>query len=77
MASFIEGFSFTSWRDVKLRCRVWEISAPMAAFLTGSVTAAGPSWLVAARVANGVTWHVLSTERCRHLIEEEEKHGTV
>ncbi len=77
MESFIEGFSFTSWRDVKLRCRVWEISAPMAAFLTGSVTAAGPSWLVAARVANGVTWHVLSTERCRHLIEEEEKHGTV
>lgn len=77
MASLIEGFSFTSWRDVKLHCRIWEISPSMVDFLVGLKRGERPAYLVAARLPQGVTWQVVTMDEYDHLIHEKEKHGTV
>jgi anaerobic magnesium-protoporphyrin IX monomethyl ester cyclase len=60
MQVYLADYHFTNWRDLKMRYRIWPVSAAAKSELgrTAAVPE-GPAWLLAEKKKDGVTWQVI------------------
>lgn len=60
MQAYLADYHFTNWRDLKMRYRIWPVSAAAKSELgrTAAVPE-GPAWLLAEKKKDGVTWQVI------------------
>lgn len=60
LRQYVPGYRFTSWRDIKMRCRIWEVTRDTLAELKRYVSVPdGPVYVLAEKRDGPVVWQVV------------------
>lgn len=69
LSRYIPSYRFSSWRDVRMRCRMWDVSVETAAVLRRYMPEAGShdTRIIAEKKEDGVIWKFLPPYRERNV----------